>query len=59
MGHENDAPKENGRRLDKKLLLQMFSEISAPRKKESSLVADAKDLAGSDLPENCLPKNKP
>jgi hypothetical protein len=59
MGQENDAPKENGRRLDKKLLLQMFSVISAPRTKESSLEADAKDLAGRDLPENCLPKNKP
>lgn len=62
MGHENDAPKENGRRFGKKFLLQMFSEISAPREKVSSLEAeetDAKDLAGSGLPENCLPGNKP
>jgi hypothetical protein len=57
-GHKNDPPKENGRRLDKKLLLQMFAEISAPLKKESSLEAEethAKDQPVSKQPEDCPP----
>jgi len=58
----NDAPKEQGRRLDKKLLLKILSETSiATKVKESPSVVDTRTspLAGESLDGHCPPKLEP
>lgn len=57
MDHKNGTPMENGRRLNKKLLLEMFSQVSAPLKKERDL--ETEEPGAKDLLEPKLPKDSP